>query len=91
MVTVVKEGRTSGKNVRPLVRSLTSNERTDGPPSFSAVLSMGPGKTCKPQELLSALFPGLSCWDFLSTRKECLRQDLNHFRPVWTKPPRTGT
>jgi radical SAM family uncharacterized protein/radical SAM-linked protein len=91
LVTVLNKGRTSGKNVRPLVHSLTSNERTDGPPSFSAVLSMGPGKTCKPQELLTALFPGLSSWDFLSTRKECLRQDLNLFRPVWAKPPRTGT
>jgi radical SAM family uncharacterized protein/radical SAM-linked protein len=89
-VTVVKEGRTSSKNVRPLVRSLASINNTDGPPSFSAVLSMAPGKTCKPQELLQALFPGLSCWDFLATRRECLRREQNLFCPVWTKPPRTG-
>jgi|WetSurMetagenome_2_1015567.scaffolds.fasta_scaffold00017_76 radical SAM family uncharacterized protein/radical SAM-linked protein len=82
VVEIEKEGRSLRKNVRSLVLSLTAG----GDTSFGAVLSMEPGATCKPQELLSALFPEFSSWDFLATRTECLRRERDILRPVWGTP-----
>lgn len=70
-IDVTKNGATRKKDIRPLVHTLAMCE--DPANSFEAVLSMESGNTCKAFELLAALFPGKSCWDFLVTRLECLK------------------
>jgi radical SAM family uncharacterized protein/radical SAM-linked protein len=86
VITVVKNGVSSGKDIRPLVISLSpsgvENER-----SFSAVLSMEPKKTCKPSEFISALFPELSPSDFLVSRKACLRKESGALKPLSIQSP----
>lgn len=75
VVECEKEGVRAQKEIRSLVHGITE---TPGAPGFDATLSLLPGKTCKPSELVRALFPGLSAADFLITRLECLmRKDGN--------------
>jgi radical SAM-linked protein len=83
VITVVKDGVSSSKDVRPLVISL-SNSGGDDERSFFAVLSMEPKKTCKPSELISALFPELSPSDFLVSRKSCLHKEDGVLKPLST-------
>ncbi|MBN1130381.1 MAG: TIGR03960 family B12-binding radical SAM protein [Chitinispirillaceae bacterium] len=66
-VTVVKNGGTTVKNIRPLVHDCTLVDQ-----GIEAVLSMVPGATCKPAELIKALFPERQFADFLVCRTECL-------------------
>jgi radical SAM-linked protein len=80
-VDVTKNGATRKKDIRPLVYSLALCEAPAN--SFEAVLSMESGNTCKAFELLAALFPGQSSWNFLVTRLECLRIETGKTSPVW--------
>jgi hypothetical protein len=81
VITVVKDGVSSSKDVRPLVVSL-SNSGGDDERSFFAVLSMEPKKTCKPSELISTLFPDLSPSDFLITRTACHHKESGALKPL---------
>jgi radical SAM family uncharacterized protein/radical SAM-linked protein len=81
VITVVKDGVSSSKDVRPLVISL-SNSGGDDERSFFAVLSMEPKKTCKPSELISTLFPDLSPSDFLITRTACHHKESGALKPL---------
>jgi radical SAM-linked protein len=69
-VVVSKNGHTLTKDIRPLIRELRLGERDDI--AVEAVLALDPGATCKPSELLSALFPGQGFFDFLVARTACL-------------------
>lgn len=66
-VSITKNGQTMSKNIRPLVRSLHEAGET-----VEAVLSLEPAATCKPSELVTALFPEKSFADFLVRRVACL-------------------
>jgi radical SAM family uncharacterized protein/radical SAM-linked protein len=81
VITVVKDGVSSSKDIRPLVISL-SPSGGDDEGSLSAVLSMEPKKTCKPSELISALFPESSPSDFLVSRKACLHKVGGALKPL---------
>lgn len=70
-VTVVKNEVTREKNIRPLMVKLQAVETPEGP-CIDAVLAMGAGATCKPSELVRALFPKSQFTDFLVTRRSCL-------------------
>jgi radical SAM family uncharacterized protein/radical SAM-linked protein len=75
VVECEKEGVRTEKEIRSLVFDIAQVPGTRG---FQATLSLLPGKTCKPSELVRALFPGLSAADFLIARLECLtRKDGN--------------
>ncbi len=82
-INVVKEGSAATKDIRPLVYSLEAHESVGDRPMLAAVLSMEPGRTCKAFDLLTALFAEKSCWEFLVTRKECLRKEAGALRSVW--------
>jgi radical SAM family uncharacterized protein/radical SAM-linked protein len=69
-VTIVKNGETKTKDLRPLIRELLVDKNEQS--AVQAVLSLEPGATCKPSELIMALFPGRRFTDFLVTRSECL-------------------
>jgi radical SAM-linked protein len=75
ILSVDKKGTVKDKNIRPLVHtiSLQHNEST---PTFEAILSMEPNKTCKPIELLRALFPEIPVTSWMVTRKECLMREF---------------
>jgi hypothetical protein len=66
---VDKEGEKTNKDIRPLIHSLTGKENTG---AFEAVLSMLPGATCRPLELLTSMLPQCLPGDFLITRTACL-------------------
>jgi radical SAM family uncharacterized protein/radical SAM-linked protein len=78
-ITVEKSGTSRGKNVRGLVHSIViaSNE---GCTSFEAVLSMEPKNTCKPSELLAALFPDHHPSAWIVCRRACLHREHGTFR-----------
>jgi radical SAM-linked protein len=73
-VIILKDKEKKVKNIRNLVyRAQVVSEA--GHPAFEAVLSMEPNNTCRPSELLAALFPETpeaSRW--VVCRKECLHK-----------------
>jgi radical SAM family uncharacterized protein/radical SAM-linked protein len=69
-VTISKNGGTRIKDIRPLIQELRLNNQDSV--ALQAVLSLDPGATCKPSELISVLFPRCRFSDFLVTRSECL-------------------
>jgi radical SAM-linked protein len=71
-VAVSRNGATLTKDIRPLIRELRLEAGSS--PVVHAVLSLAPGATCKPSELLSILFPGKNFFDFIVTRNTCLIQ-----------------
>jgi radical SAM family uncharacterized protein/radical SAM-linked protein len=71
------------KDIRPLVYSLSAISGAEVC-CFEAVLSMEGGKTCKPMDLIAALFPDVSPTDFLIVRLECLQMDKGTLAPVRT-------
>jgi hypothetical protein len=71
-VVVSKNGRTRTKDIRPLIRELRTGEGTAT--SIEAVLTLQPGATCRPSELLAALFPGQDFFNFIVARSSCLIQ-----------------
>jgi radical SAM family uncharacterized protein/radical SAM-linked protein len=73
MFTVCKEkdGHIASKDIKPLIRSIALRPFPQGS-VIEAVLSLLPGKTCKPSELIAALFPEKKMWDFLVTREKLI-------------------
>lgn len=69
-----KKGRPVDRDIRPLVRELRVVE-DDGGVSVAAVLEARPGRTCRPDDLLGALFPGRRFADFAVTRTACLTDE----------------
>jgi radical SAM family uncharacterized protein/radical SAM-linked protein len=69
-VTISKNGSTRIKDIRPLIKELHCEEQ--GNTVLLAVLSLDPSATCKPSELIMALFPQCRFTDFIVTRSECL-------------------
>lgn len=69
-VIVSKNGSTMTKDIRPLIRELRIDERDCR--VVEAVLALEPGATCKPSELMTALFPGRRFADFIVARNACL-------------------
>lgn len=69
-VIVSKNGSTRTKDIRPLIRELRLEDQ--GRPVVEAVLALDPGATCKPSELLTALFPERRFADFVVARSACL-------------------
>jgi radical SAM family uncharacterized protein/radical SAM-linked protein len=69
----VKDGIAKIKDLRSLILDLrfVSGERLSEGPCIEALLSLEPGKTCKPSELLDALFLGSAFSDFIIVRTEC--------------------
>ena len=72
-VTIVKNGGTRVKDIRPFIRELQINNQESV--VLEALLSLDPGATCKPSELISVLFPQCRFTDFLVTRNECLMRN----------------
>ncbi len=87
VIQTKKNGTIASKNIRPLVSSLERTDGADALLSFCAILSMEPARTCKPAELLAALFPEMSAWEFAVTRKECLRKEKGALCGVWPGVP----
>jgi radical SAM family uncharacterized protein/radical SAM-linked protein len=81
-VTSKKNDALVTKDIRPLVYSLNDTGVLDLVLSFSAVLSMIPGNTCRPTDLVAALFPEFSFFDFLVTRKACLHKEGGAQKPI---------
>jgi radical SAM family uncharacterized protein/radical SAM-linked protein len=69
-ITVLKNGATLTKDIRPLILELRLEE--GGAPVLEAGLSLASGATCRPSELLSVLFPERNFFDFLAARSACL-------------------
>jgi len=80
-ITIIKDEKTVIKNIRPLIKSLSMETGSDER-SFLATLSMEPGATCKPLELIKALFPGKEFTDFLVDREHCLVDQQGRLTPV---------
>jgi radical SAM family uncharacterized protein/radical SAM-linked protein len=72
-VIIQKDGEKRIKNIRQLVHS-TVIAANGYKPDFEAVLSMEPKNTCKPSELLAALFPEVLSSAWIVTRRECLHR-----------------
>jgi radical SAM family uncharacterized protein/radical SAM-linked protein len=72
-VVVQKDGEKRVKNIRRLVLELAVAEK-EGIPSFEATLSLEPKNTCRPSELLAALFPETEASRWIVCRKQCLRR-----------------
>jgi radical SAM family uncharacterized protein/radical SAM-linked protein len=72
-VKIVRDGAAKIKELRPLILDLTVGPgKNPGEISgIEALLSLEPGKTCKPSELLESLFPGSRFSDFAVERTEC--------------------
>jgi radical SAM family uncharacterized protein/radical SAM-linked protein len=67
-ITIIKNGVVKTKDLRPLVEELSLN--ADG--SLEALLTLLPGATCKPSELVALLFPGHPFNEFVVVRRACL-------------------
>jgi radical SAM family uncharacterized protein/radical SAM-linked protein len=65
---IEKGEKTTEKNIRSGVREITFER---GSSVFKAELMLGSGKSCKPLELIAALFPQLRFADFLVERVLC--------------------
>jgi hypothetical protein len=70
-VTVVRKGKEHVKDIRPLVESLAV-ETGEGSCRLVAVLAARPANTCRPDHLLSSLFPDRHFGEFVVTRTRCL-------------------
>ncbi len=79
-VKVVKDGTARIKELRPLILGLTFSER--GVPGIEALLCLEPGKTCKPAELIEALFPGSAFSGFMIVRTECFLRNAGRLEPL---------
>ena len=75
-ITVEKKGKSVSVDLKPLIYKLDMKENNDTS-YIEAVLSARPSKTCRPVDLISALFPGKKPADFLLKRTECLKDDNN--------------
>jgi radical SAM family uncharacterized protein/radical SAM-linked protein len=78
-VIVQKEGEERSKNIRRLVFSLNATESEEFS-GLEAELSMEPKNTCKPSELLAALFPEIQPSAWIVCRRECLHRDSRSAR-----------
>ena len=87
-VVIEKNGTTKTKDLRPLFSGLRVGE-FEGSPCLQAVLSLKPGATCKPSELISVLFPERKFTEFLVVRKECLVERGGKLTAL-TAPPSGG-
>jgi radical SAM-linked protein len=79
-VTVIRDGKAKIKELRPLILGLTFTDRTV--PGIEALLSLEPGKTCKPAELIEALFPGTAFSGFMIVRTECFLRNAGRLEPL---------
>lgn len=80
-VRVVKNEQEAIKNIRPMIKTLAVDNR-DIAASFTATLSLDPRATCKPLELIKALFPERLFTDFLTCRETCLVERQGKLVPV---------
>lgn len=69
VISFVKSGEEHTKDIAPLILSLVNRPEEA---CFEAVLLAQPGKTCRPRDLLSALFPDHAENELVITRCECL-------------------
>jgi len=69
------------KNLRPLIYELKYYAH-DGAVCIEALLSMRPAATCRPAELVQAMFPDKKFADFLVRRVECLVDDSGRLTPL---------
>ena len=69
---MVKDGVSRTKDLRPLVLDLRC---AGDPPVIDALLGLEPGRTCKPSELVEAIFPGVPFTEFRVARTACLMRD----------------
>lgn len=67
-IIIEKNGECKKKNIRPGVLELNADIENKG---FTAMLSLFPGLSCKPSELIGYLFPDYSFMDFFVSRKYC--------------------
>lgn len=70
VLTVEKKGQKKSKDIRPGILNLLLPEL--GTPGWRATLAMHGSTSCKPSELVTALFEHLHSTDFLITREACL-------------------
>jgi radical SAM family uncharacterized protein/radical SAM-linked protein len=80
-VRVVKHEKETVKNIRPMIKTLALDTRDDSA-SFTATLSLDPGATCKPLELIKVLFPERFFTDFLACRERYLIEQQGKLVPV---------
>jgi radical SAM-linked protein len=73
-----RKGRIKEKDIRPLIYSIECNLH-DGLLYIDAMMSMLPGATCRPVELVGVLFPGRRFSDFSITRTGCFCRDKQRF------------
>ncbi|MBD3392647.1 MAG: TIGR03960 family B12-binding radical SAM protein [Chitinivibrionales bacterium] len=73
-VPVEKKGAVTEKDLRPLIHRIEYYMH-ESAVCIEAVLSMRGGSTCRPAELLRALFPDKRFSDFLVRRIECLADE----------------
>jgi radical SAM-linked protein len=69
-----REGKPA-KDIRPLVEHVRVIAGSDGP-AMEAILSLRGGATCRPEELIRALFPGRHWGEFLVTRTQLLQDPI---------------
>ncbi len=81
MIQRERKGKTQVVDLRSTVYNLTIEE-LDGTIYINGVLSMIPGKTCRPAELLAYLFPEIVPTGFLVTRTACLQNSGGTFSQV---------
>ena len=67
-----KKGVTKEMNIVPLVYGLSYSNGI-----IEVTLSMIPGETCRPIDLVSTLFPDHNQWDFAVNRVQCYRGDVS--------------
>ncbi len=80
-VTVIKKGKHIEMDIRPYIYSLIL-EKKYGTMYINAVLSMLPGKTCRPADLITCLLPEERKTDFLITRLACLQDNKGVFEKI---------
>lgn len=81
VIDVEKKGKQMRKDLKPLIHEIRvmRNADTSG---ITAVLSLLPANTCRPDELLRCLFPSATMADFIITRTACLMNDNGFFSQV---------
>jgi radical SAM-linked protein len=70
-IQVERKGETITRDIRLLVHDIKLSD-AGGNCAIEAVLSMAPGRVCRPRELIPALFPGTALSEFFISRMECL-------------------
>ncbi len=73
-----RKGKTVEKDMRPFIHDLEL-VNTETPPALRALLSAAPGKTCRPDDLLSFFPLRRPTTDYLITRERCFAAEESGF------------